>query len=188
LVEKRAQKWYQDGTFLRGVMSKVTILKFEGKYVMANDGKHKLSDGKSTVASLLRLQVMFQDHSEDEHGTWPEPLLSVMRSGMLSVRVMEFPYNDPKHILSWNVVAHDEKTNELQSTSVLNMAELAFSFQKATVGGKWQDTLAAIEASCGRRNFAHRCVILAQTVKEDILTKADEYAIAASWIQDNKSK
>ena len=54
------------------------------------------------------------------------------------------------------------------------------------VGGKWSETMNALSAATGKRTFAHRCVVVAQTIPSSVLCKIDEYEIQTSWITDNK--
>jgi hypothetical protein len=46
--------------------------------------------------------------------------------------------------------------------------------------------LKVLTASTGKRQFAHRCVVVAQALSPSLLGKIDEYQIPASWIYDNK--
>ena len=108
-----------------------------------------------------------------------------MVEGIL-VEALEFPYNDFKHVLAFFVVAHDEGTNMLTKTSVLNMADLAKEFKKTMQGGKWEDAMKALEQATGKRTFSWRCVVVAQTLPDSVLEKIDEYEIPTSWIVDNK--
>ena len=182
-----SRKWLKEGTFNLGIMAKISILKFEGDYVLAKDGKHRLADGKTTVAALQRIQTIWKDEaSRDTIPHWSQLLTEVMETGVMECRVVEYRYNDFKNILSHNSIAHDEKTNDLANTTALNMAELAHEFKKSTPGGKWDDVITSITATTGRRTYAWRCVTIAATTPDSVLMKADEYAIAASWIHDNK--
>jgi hypothetical protein len=184
-MQEKVHSFLKEGDFNRGVLGKVNLLKYDGQWVRASDGLIKIGDGRKTVAALKEIKVIWDDEAQRDAESWTAPLTDVMENG-LDVSVLEFPQADHKLVLAHFAVAHEDATNTYQKTSVKDMAELANEFRKSLLGGRWEDVMKALIATTGKRMFAHRCVLVAQTVPSNVLIKIDEYQISSSWIYDNK--
>ncbi len=161
------------------------VTRYEGDYVRCADGYLKIFDGKTTVAAMQELKAIWEDDDLRNLHTWSPALISVMQDG-IDCEVVEISYNDPKEVLAYNVLAHDDSMNVYAKTTVKDMVELAREYQSSVPGGKWDATQKALEGALGKRMFAWRCVTAAMTLTDAVLLKMEEVGVANSWILDNK--
>ena len=162
---KAAQDRYLSGDYKRGILTKPKVLWLGSDYVRCQDGRIKIFDGKTTIAAILKIGVIWQDDDRRAEFTWTSELTEDMNLGT-DVCVVSLGCADPKEVMAYNVYSHNEQTNVYQATTIENMVDVAMEFKKGCRGQSWGETQRALEESLGqsKRTFVWRCCTAAQVL------------------------